>query len=162
MTTGTDAVQPQCPREADASGLVAAAGRTPPPSPSGQSSTWSTTTRAPPAEGGGRTTQRGANQEEGWRYSAEGAQDSPGEAGRPTQRVGGGGHHPYAPHKGFVHAGGGAAPSTEEGADLQGFTPAMAHLSLREVYEVSPHHKDGMHLTGGVPDEAIRKVVGRS
>ena len=111
---------------------------------------------------GGRTTQRGANQEEGWRYSAEGAQDSPGEAGRPTQRVGGGGHHPYAPHKGFVHAGGGAAPSTEEGADLQGFTPAMAHLSLREVYEVSPHHKDGMHLTGGVPDEAIRKVVGRS
>ena len=90
---------------------------------------------------GGRATQRGANQEEGWRSSAEGAQDSPGEARAPNT-AGGGVEDPTHMHhiRAFSTPEGGAAPSKEEGADLQVFTPAMAHLSLREVYGVPPHN----------------------
>ena len=47
-----------------------------------------------------------------------------------------------------VHTRGGAALSTEEGADLQGFTPAGAHLSLWEVYEEALYQNGGMHLLG--------------
>ena len=49
------------------------------------------------------------------------------------------------------------APSTEEVADLKGFTPARAHLSLREVYGDFHQHNDGTHLAGGVPDDATWK-----
>ena len=45
-----------------------------------------------------------------------------------------------------------------EGADLQVFTPARAHLSLREVYSDFPHHNDGMHLAGGNPDNDKSKI----
>ena len=31
------------------------------------------------------------------------------------------------------------------------------HLSLRGVYVESPHHNDGAHLEGGVPDDAMWK-----
>ena len=48
-------------------------------------------------------------------------------------------------------------PSTEEGADLQGFTPDRAHLSVQEVYGDFPHHNGSTHLAGGVPDDAIWK-----
>ena len=47
---------------------------------------------------------------------------------------------------------GGAPPSTEEGADLQGFTPARAYLLLQEVYGDFPHHNNGTHLSGGDPE----------
>ena len=40
----------------------------------------------------------------------------------------------------------------EEGADLQGFTPARANLSMREVYGEFPHHNNGTHLAGGFLD----------
>ena len=47
---------------------------------------------------------------------------------------------------------------TEEGVDLQGFTPARMHLSLRELYGDFTQHNDGTHLIGGVPDDAIWKI----
>ena len=76
----------------------------------------------------------------------------------PGTLVGGGGG-PSTPttQQGFVRTRGGAAPSTEEGAYLQGFTPARAHLLLREVYGYFLHHNYGTHLTGVVPDDAIWK-----
>ena len=71
---------------------------------------------------------------------------------------GGGVGPPTAPtQQGFVRAGGGADPSIEEGADLQGFTPVREHLSLREVYGELTQHNDGMHLVGLVLDDATRK-----
>ena len=56
-----------------------------------------------------------------------------------------------------VRAGGGASPSTEEGVDLQVFTPVRENLSLQEVYGDFYHHNNGMHLAGGVPDDAMWK-----
>ena len=53
------------------------------------------------------------------------------------------------------------APSTEEVADLKGFTPARAHLSLREVYGDFSHQNNGTHLAGGVPDDAMWKSLWR-
>ena len=50
--------------------------------------------------------------------------------------------------------GGGRPPSTEEGAYLQGFTPARTYLLLREFYGDLPHHNNGTHLAGVVPDDA--------
>ena len=49
----------------------------------------------------------------------------------------------------------------EEGVVLQVFTPAKAHLSFREVYSDFPHHNDGTHLLGGVPDNATWKIYWR-
>ena len=46
----------------------------------------------------------------------------------------------------------------EEGTYLQNFTPVRAHLPLREVYVDSPHHNDGTHLIGGVPDDSVWKM----
>ena len=48
----------------------------------------------------------------------------------------------------------GGRPLHRQGADLQGFTPARTHLSLREVYGDFPHHNDGTHLVGGYRDNA--------
>ena len=45
--------------------------------------------------------------------------------------------------------------------DLQGFTPARAHLLLQEVYGDFLHHNDGMHLSGGVPDDATWQIQWR-
>ena len=99
---------------------------------------------------------RGRGQvEEGRKSSVEGAPDAQGEAGRPEQRgVEGGGPPPATTYQGFVHAGERALPSMEEGTDLQGFTPARAHLSLWEVYGELPYHNGGTHLAEGVPDNA--------
>ena len=83
---------------------------------------------------GGQATHRGTAQGESRRSSTEGAQESPREAGCLTQGGGGGGPPPDAPHNGFVRNRGGTAPSNEEGADLQDFTPARAHLLLWEAY----------------------------
>ena len=44
--------------------------------------------------------------------------------------------------------------------DLKVFTPARAYLLLQEVYGNFPHHNNGTHLTGGVPDDAVWKFVG--
>ena len=75
---------------------------------------------------------------------------------------GGGGGPPTAPtQQGFVCAGGGADPSTEDGSDLQVFTPERVHLLLRKVYGYFPHHNDGTYLTGGVPDNATWKFCWR-
>ena len=61
----------------------------------------------------------------------------------------------------YVRAGGGTAPSTEEGAGPQGFTPSRAYLSLQEVYGYLPHQNCGTHLVGVVPDNAIWKMCWR-
>ena len=53
---------------------------------------------------------------------------------------------------------GGAAPSMEEGGELQDFTPARAHLLFWEVYGDFSHHNDGRHLTGGFPDNTVYKI----
>ena len=45
----------------------------------------------------------------------------------------------------------GGGGSIEEGADLQGFTTARAHLSLQEIYGEFPNHNNKAHLAGGVP-----------
>ena len=62
-------------------------------------------------------TRRGFAREEGRRYSAEGAPDASGEAGRLEQQGRGGegvdDPTPYAPQKGFVSSRGGVPPSTE-------------------------------------------------
>ena len=79
---------------------------------------------------GGRAPRGGnAQGEEGRRASAEVAPDAPGEAGRPEQQGGGGGTPTAPTQQGFVHVGGAAAPSTEEGAELQGFTPARVFIA---------------------------------
>ena len=83
----------------------------------------------------------GTQEEEGRRASAERALDAIGEAGSSEQREGGGGTPSATTQHGYVHARGGAATSTEEGADLQGFTPARAHLSLWEVNKNFPHQR---------------------
>ena len=49
----------------------------------------------------------------------------------------------------------------EEGVDLQGFTPARAHLSLQEVYGEFPHHNNGTKMSGIVPDDATWKSCWR-
>ena len=53
-----------------------------------------------------------------------------------------------------IRVGGRLSPS-EENADLPDFTPGSVHLFLREVYGDFQHHNDGLHLNGGVADEAI-------
>ena len=45
-------------------------------------------------------------------------------------------------------------PPPEKNADLLGFTPERAHLLLQGVYGDFPHHNDGLHLDGGIPDDA--------
>ena len=50
---------------------------------------------------------------------------------------------------------GGALPPPEENADLSELTPKIAHLLLQEVYGDFPHHKDGLHLDGGIVDDAL-------
>ena len=49
---------------------------------------------------------------------------------------------------------GGDATPREENADLPGFTPECAKLLLQGVYVDFPHHKDGLHLDGGIADDA--------
>ena len=46
-------------------------------------------------------------------------------------------------------------PPPEENADLPGFKPERVYLLLWEVYGDFPHHNDGLHLDGGVTDNAI-------
>ena len=75
---------------------------------------------------------------------------------------GGVGVPPTAPtQQGFVRAIVVMSPSTEEGADLQGFTPAKSHLLLREVYGNFPHQKDGTHLARGFPYNIMWKSCWR-
>ena len=50
---------------------------------------------------------------------------------------------------------GGSLPPPEENADLPDFTPECVHLLLREVYGDFPHHNYGLHLDGGVGDDAL-------
>ena len=50
---------------------------------------------------------------------------------------------------------GGGLPPPEENADLPDFTPERAHLLLQEVNGEFPHHNDGLHLDGGIADNAI-------
>ena len=52
---------------------------------------------------------------------------------------------------------GGYLTPPDEQADLLYFTPDRAHLLLQEVYGDLPHHNDGLHLDGGVTDNAIRQ-----
>ena len=52
-----------------------------------------------------------------------------------------------------THVGGEATPP-EENADLPGLTPERAHLLLQGVYGDFPHHNDGLHLDGGISDNA--------
>ena len=47
-------------------------------------------------------------------------------------------------------------PPPEENTDLPEFTLERAHLLLQEVYRDFPHHNDGLHLDGGVADDATR------
>ena len=49
---------------------------------------------------------------------------------------------------------GGNATPPEENADLLGFTPEHAHLLLQGVYGDFPYHNDGLHLDGGISDNA--------
>ena len=41
--------------------------------------------------------------------------------------------------------------------DLPDFTPELVHLLLQEVYGDFPHHNNGLHLDGGVMENAIWK-----
>ena len=75
----------------------------------------------------------------------------------PVTASGGGGPPTTPTQQGVVCDGGGAAPSIEAGANLQGFTPARAHLPLREVYGDFPHHNDETDLVGGVLDDTTWK-----
>ena len=104
---------------------------------------------------------RCAKEEEGRQTTAEGATDSPGEAGRPEHQEGGGPPPSLQYNRDLSVLEKGAAPSTEEGADLQGFTPAREHLSLWEIYRDLTHHNDRTHLSGGVPDDATWKSCWR-
>ena len=51
----------------------------------------------------------------------------------------------------------GDLPPPEENTDLPEFTLERAHLLLQEVYRDFPHHNDGLHLDGGVADDATRQ-----
>ena len=74
---------------------------------------------------------------------------------RGTQKGGGGGGPPTAPTQQVnIRAIVGEPPSTEEDADLQGFTPTRVHLLLQEVYGYFPHQNDGTYLSVGVLDDA--------
>ena len=68
---------------------------------------------------------------------------------------------PATTQHGFVQIGEGVTPSTEEGADLQVFTPARAHLLLQEVYLNFPHHNNKTNLSELVPDDATWKFCWR-
>ena len=46
-------------------------------------------------------------------------------------------------------------PPLEENTDLPDFTPERANLLLQGVYGDYLHHNNGLHLDGGVADEAI-------
>ena len=48
--------------------------------------------------------------------------------------------------------GGGTPP--EENVDLPGFHPERAHLLLQGVYGDFPHNNDGLHMDGGITDDA--------
>ena len=50
---------------------------------------------------------------------------------------------------------GGDVPPSEENADLQDFTPERARMLLQGVYGDIPHQNNGLHLDGGVVDDAI-------
>ena len=78
--------------------------------------------------------------------------------GEAPKTAGGGGGRDIQ-QKRFVRAGGGADLSTEECTELQGVTPTRAHLSLQEVYGDFSHHNDRRHLTGGVPDNTVWKIL---
>ena len=49
---------------------------------------------------------------------------------------------------------GGDATPPEENADLLAVTPELEHLLLQGVYGDFPHHNDGLHLDGGIADDA--------
>ena len=46
-------------------------------------------------------------------------------------------------------------PLQEERAELTDFTPNRVHLLLKGFYVDYPHHKNGIHLEGGVLDDAV-------
>ena len=126
--------------------------------PSIQDIAWSTTACDRSVGGGGGPSSGGrAQEEEGRRASAEGALDAPGEAGRLDKWEGGRGTTLATTKQDYIHAGGRAAPSMEEGAYLQGFNPSRAHMSLQVVYGYFLYHNNGTHLAGGVPDDAVWK-----
>ena len=50
--------------------------------------------------------------------------------------------------------GGGGATPPEENAKLPGFTPERAHLLFQGVDGDFPHHNNGLHLDGGIADDA--------
>ena len=49
---------------------------------------------------------------------------------------------------------GGDVPPPEENTDLPGFHPERAHLLLQGVYGDFLHHNNGLHLDGGISDNA--------
>ena len=49
---------------------------------------------------------------------------------------------------------GGDATPPEENADFPVFYPERAHLLLQGVYGDFLHHNDGLHLDGGIADNA--------
>ena len=125
--------------------------------PPRRASAWSTTTCARTAGGGVWTTWRRPGEPE-WKAH----QTPQGRWGSWHSARGGGWRNPpRRTTKGFFPRWRGAASSTEEGADLQGFTSSRAHMLLQEVYGDSPHHNGGTHLTGGVPYDAVWKICWR-
>ena len=106
---------------------------------------WSTTTH-PLAGRRGRGAVGGPERQRGRRTGRP-------RGGGATGTAGGGGAD--APQKVCVRSGEGEVPSTEEGANLQGFTPARSHLYLHEFYGDFPHQNYGTNLTGGIPDDAV-------
>ena len=44
---------------------------------------------------------------------------------------------------------------------MQEFTPVREHLLLQKFFVDFPHHNDGMHLSGGVSDDATCKSCWR-
>ena len=68
----------------------------------------------------------------------------------PMHIRGGRGHAVYAagPHHESLREG---------GYHFQGFVPAQSHHFLVEVYSDHLHHNNGMHLDGGIADDAIWK-----
>ena len=55
----------------------------------------------------------------------------------------------------MFHVRGVHAPPPEKNSDLPNFNPERAHLFLQGVHENYLHHNYGLHLDGGVADDAI-------
>ena len=69
-------------------------------------------------------------------------------------RKGTGTERTHGPPCSRSHAWGGNSTPLEENADLPGFAPESAHLLLQGVYGDFLHHNDGLHLDGGISEDA--------